>query len=264
MGRTHALAATALATAGLLGCGDSTGPGTVVIGDEWRGQVASGDRIEIKGVVGSIGATAASGNEVVVSWTKRGVENDPAEVQIEVVEHTDGVTICAVYPDVPGNAANECLPGQQGNMSVQNNDVEVTFTVRVPAGVEFVGRTVTGDVEALDLASNALGFTVTGNIDITTTGLAEATTVTGSITASIGLAEWDRDLEFTTVTGSVTVEVPANTNAEVRLSSVSGSITSDFPLSEVSTGNVQGTIGSGGRMLTLSSVTGNVALRRGG
>ena len=244
MGRAHALAATALATAGLLGCGDSTGPGTVVIGDEWRGQVASGDRIEIKGVIGSIGATAASGDEVVVSWTKLGVENDPAEVQIEVVEHADGVTICAVYPDVPGKAANECLPGDQGNMSVQNNDVEVTFTVRVPAGVDFVGRTVTGSV------------------DITTTGLAEASTLIGSITASIGLAEWDRDLGFTTLTGNVTVEVSANTNAEVRLSSFSGSITSDFPLS-VSTGNMQGTIGSGGRMLTLSTFTGNVALRRG-
>ena len=36
-------------------------------------------------------------------------------------------------------------------MNVQNNDVTVRFTVRVPAGVAFVGRTVNGEVEATRL-----------------------------------------------------------------------------------------------------------------
>jgi len=33
-------------------------------------------------------------------------------------------------------------------MNVQNNDVTVRFTVHVPAGVQFVGKTVNGEIDA--------------------------------------------------------------------------------------------------------------------
>jgi hypothetical protein len=43
--------------------------------------------------------------------TKHGRRSDPAEVEIEVVEHAGGVTICAVYPS-PGSRPNECRQGR--------------------------------------------------------------------------------------------------------------------------------------------------------
>jgi hypothetical protein len=79
----------------------------------------------------------------------------------------------------------------------------------------------------------------------------------------IGATDWGRDLTFATVTGSVDVEIPAASNAEVDASVVTGTVTSDFPLTEASPGRYEGTIGDGGPTLSLSTVTGTVRLRRG-
>lgn len=262
MKRIKALLGLALAAIWLAGCSDATSPSTVD-GSEWRGEITIGGMIEIKGVIGSIGASATSGSEVVVSWTKDGHGDDPDEVRVDVVEHAGGVTICAVYPTPPGRSENECAPGTGGRMAVENNDVEVTFTVLVPQGVDFIGRTVSGSVEAAGLNGDAFGWTVTGDVRLFTDGIAEGTTVTGSVIASVGRADWGRDLDFTTVTGSVDVEIPAGTNAEVRATTVTGSITSDFGLTHVAQGTAEGTIGTGGQQLTLTTVTGSIILRRG-
>jgi len=257
---TLSLLATVVA---LLACGDSTGPGGSIIEDEWDGQMDAGDVLEIRGVNGGIIASAAVGSEAVVSFTLQGHDDDPATVSVVVFEHIGGVTICAVYPDVPGQPTNVCAPGSEYRMSVQDNDVQVTFTVSVPAGVTFVGRTINGSVLGNALESNAFVSTVNGGLDVSTTQMADATTVNGSITAEIGMADWDRDLPFTVVNGNVEVTVPAATNAEARLVTVNGSVTSDFTLTEFGPGDWRGTLGSGGRALTLTTVNGNVTLRSG-
>src|SRR5438034_11768278 len=110
----------------------------------WQGTVAPGKAIEIKGVNGDIRADAGSG-DVEVSAVKHARRSDPDEVKIEVVQHEDGVTICAVYPS-DGRRENKCEAGDDGHMNVRDNDVTVDFTVRVPAGVRFLGKTVNGDV----------------------------------------------------------------------------------------------------------------------
>jgi hypothetical protein len=230
---------------------------------EWRGQIAAGRRIEIFGINGRIEASLASGNEVVVSWVKRGSRHDPSEVTIEVVTHDHGVTICAVYPSPSGSPANSCLPDGGGTNNVRDNDVEVTFTVSVPEGVHLHGSLVTGDIEAEGLRSDAFASTVTGYVTVSTTGVATASTVTGSVFASIGAPNWDRDLAFSTVTGDVTVEIPSSTNADVYASAVTGHVFSDFPLSKDSTGGWRATLGSGGRTLIAATVTGSVRLRWG-
>src|SRR5213595_1438133 len=110
----------------------------------WKGQVAAGKTIEIKGVNGDIDAVAGSG-EVEVTAVKHAHRSDPDEVKIQVVQHEDGVTICAVYPS-DGDRENSCDAGDGGHMNVRDNDVTVDFTVRVPAVVRFVGKTVNGEV----------------------------------------------------------------------------------------------------------------------
>ena len=252
------LAATAVAGA----CGDSTGPN----GDdsfEWSGTIAAGDQIEIKGVIGSINFDRSSGIETVVTAVKTGQDSDPATVDIQVVQHANGVTICAVYPDVPGQQSNECAPGDQGNMSVQDNDVEVTFTVQVPNGVVAVGKTITGSIDADALQSDVFASTITGNVDLVTSRLAEASVITGNVIVSLGATDWGRDLTFSAITGAITVTVPSGTNADVVATVVTGSIASDFALTDVSPGRKEGTLGTGGPTLTLSVVTGDVTLLSG-
>jgi hypothetical protein len=144
---------------------------------EWRGQMAPGQGIEIKGINGNVRAVAARGNEVEVNATRTARRSNPADVRFEVVPHAGGVTICAVYPAAPGQPPNECKPGSGGRSSSRDNDTSVNFTVRVPAGVGFIGRTVNGAVDGEALQGNAEAHSVNGSIRLVTTGLANATTV---------------------------------------------------------------------------------------
>ena len=260
----RALAAIAIAAVLVAGCDDS-GPTGVEPGAEefdWSGVIAPGDRIEIKNISGTVRASLTSGNEVLVHATKTGRDSDPAPVTIEVVRHAEGVTICAVYPDVPGHAPNECLPGLQGNLSSRDNDVSVEFAVRVPAGVEFAGRVIGGDVVAEGLQSDAFVTTVGGDVTLSTTRIAEVSSVHGSLNVTIGRASPGRALEFRTANGNVTVTVPANTNAEVLATTTYGAIASEFYL-EGTRYMKTGTLGGGGPRLTLSTIDGNVNLREG-
>ncbi len=274
METTRLAAALGLVMAGMVGAGCSDETSIDVFGPdddgrtrtaprfEWQGQMAYGDELEIKGVAGAIRAAPAVGAAAEVVAIRRGGRSDPAAIRIEVVRHSRGVTICAVYPAPAGRPANECRPGDGDDVNVDNNDAEAEFTVLVPAGVVFVGRAIVGDVEATGLSANAFVSSVTGNVRVETTGFATATTVTGSVQALFGTTNWDRDLAFTTVTGDVLVQVPSGTNADVTMSTLNGRIQSDFPLTDMGNGRHEGAIGSGGRELTLSTVTGNVTLRR--
>lgn len=258
------LLVTALAAALFSGCTDDdpTAPQQTVDEFDWRGTVAQGDRIEIKNIGGDVRASYTSGNEVVVHAIKSSQKSDMASVTIEVVRHAEGVTICAVYPDVPGWAPNECQPGLQGNMSTRNSDVKVEFTVAVPAGVEFAARVIGGDVAANGLRSNAFATTTSGNISMTTTEIAEANSVAGDVKVVIGRANLGRDLAFRTMKGNVTLKIPSNTNAVVQVRTAAGRIDSDFPLVGTSR-HRSGTLGKGGPTLILSTMDGNVDLQGG-
>ncbi len=183
-----------------------------------------------------------------------------------MVEHADGVTICAMYPSEPHDDPNECGPGRRGHMSVHDNDTEVDFTVRVPLGVDFAGRTVNGDVETGPLGGNVYAHTVNGGVEVAAAGFVEAHTVNGSIHAAMGRGDWDGDLEFHTVNGSITLELPDGVGAEVRARTVNGALETDFPLTvqgRWGPRSLTGTIGDGGRRLELETVNGSIRLRRG-
>ena len=229
----------------------------------WSGRIAPGKSIEIKGVNGAIMASAISGGEVKVTATKHGRRSDPDEVTIEVIEHDGGVTLCAVYPTPRGDRPNECAPGDGGRMNTKNNDVSVEFTVQVPAGVAFIGRTVNGDIQALGLKADAEAYTVNGSVQLSTRGTVKATTVNGSIDAEMGTAASEA-LEFETVNGGITLTVPAGSGAEIHASTVNGDISTDFPLTvrgKFSRRSITGTIGRGGPPLTMTTVNGDIRLR---
>ena len=231
---------------------------------EWRGTVLQGSAIEIKGVNGDINAQPATGSEVEVTAVRTGRRSDPDSVRIEVVQHGDGVTICAVYPD-SGNRPNECRPGNEGRMNVKDNDVQVAFTVRVPAGVRLVGRTVNGDVKTGSLDAPVVIRTVNGEAEFSTSSYGQASTVNGSIHATLGSALWEGNLSFSTVNGSITLNLPADISADVRAETVNGDITTEFPVTvngRVSRRVLNATIGGGGRLMELETVNGSVKLSR--
>jgi hypothetical protein len=233
----------------------------------WHGRLAAGKRLEVKGVNGDVRAVLASGAEAVVNAKKHSRRSDPDDVKIEVVESDDGITICAVYP-TPARARREniCEPGDHWSSSTDNNDVTVDFEVQVPAGIEFNGQTVNGEMSAEGLKGDVRASTVNGSVRVTTTGLAEASTVNGSVYAQMGRSDWTNDLEFSTVNGGITLILPGKLDTELRANTVNGDIETDWPLTitgRFSQRRLRGTIGAGGRGLNLSTVNGEIRLKKG-
>jgi hypothetical protein len=199
-----------------------------------------------------------------VTALKRARHSNPDAVEVKVVEHGGGVTICAVYPSPSGDRPNECAPGRGGRMNTKDNDVTVNFVVRVPPGVNFIGRSVNGEVNARDLPADAEVYSVNGEVNVEAAGHALARTVNGSIHARMGRADWSGEAEFATVNGSIVVALPASASADVEASTVNGDIETEFPL-QVS-GRIRrrlnGTLGGGGRKLSLETVNGAIRLEK--
>ena len=233
---------------------------------EWTGQLAPGQRIEVVGLNGSIHASAARGGNVTVTAVKTaGNRGNPSEVRVEMIEHAGGVTVCVVYPAPADRPANECRPGGGGQNNNRDNDTRVDFTVQVPAGIGLLARTVNGSIDAQGLQGDAEATTVNGSVNLSTAGTARATTVNGSINATMGSAVWPNGAKFTTVNGEVTLRLPRTVNADVRVSTVSGGIRSDFPLQlsgDPGPKHAEGVLGGGGQRLDVTTVNGAVNLLR--
>src|SRR2546425_5888434 len=230
----------------------------------WHKRIAPGQAIEINGMSGNIRAEAASGTEVEVTATKRGPRDDASMVKLQVVEHAEGATICAIYPSLDPNTPDQCVPGQNEHRSRPRNYVQIDFVVRVPAGIRFIGRNVNGDVDATSLSANVFASTINGWIHISTKGYAQASTINGSIVASLGSANWAESLLFHTINGNITVELPASASTTVVADTVSGGISTNFPLTVrnyYGRQSVDGSIGGGGRDLSLTTINGHITLR---
>ena len=223
----------------------------------WHKAIPAGKTVEIRGVIGDIHATAAMGNEVEIVARKN---RDAKDVRIEVEEHADGVTVCAIYDD-----RSSCDEDRgRGRQHADHNDGEVNFEVRVPRGVKFTGSSVTGDVEATGLDARVRASSVSGSVRVSTTDIASASSVSGSLRVRMGRSDWDGDLKFSTVSGDIDVEITGDLNADVEMTTVSGDLESDWPLSVSSSRrqSIRGRIGSGGRGLEFSTVSGIVELRK--
>ena len=228
----------------------------------WVGDVAVGRTVEIKGINGAVVAARAAGDrlEVLASITGRKTAAD--DVRIVAVPTADGVTICAIYPGCDSPCEHlAASPGHRKTVS----DVKVEFHVNVPAGVNLVANTINGDVHVRGLTGGVRARTVNGECEIETAGRGEASTVNGSVFATIGHADASDTLAFKSVNGSVTLSLPAGLDADVEGSTVNGAIQSDFPATAAGQWHhfyTSATVEHGGAHLSASTVNGSVRLQR--
>jgi DUF4097 and DUF4098 domain-containing protein YvlB len=227
---------------------------------QWSGSIPAGKAIEIKGINGDIRAEPSMGGSVEVTAVKTAKRSNPLDVHIDVIPTDNGITICAVYP----GDGNRCGGGKDGKMNTRDNDVQVEFKVKVPAGVNFIGRSVNGDVEAKGLQSDVVAHTVNGTIRAATRGVVQGHTVNGNVEVAMGTVP-TKALEFHTVNGSIEIAVPGGMGAEMDAHTVNGSINSDLPMQvrgTMSKREVKATIGGGGPELKLHTVNGSIRIKK--
>jgi hypothetical protein len=235
----------------------------------WNADLAAGKTIYVYGIDGHITATRSHSRQASVTAVKLGRESNFDRVRVEATPSAEGVTVCALYPLKHGGETT-CQPGKyHSNGEVDDVKVQVDFTIQVPDGVNLQVGNVNGGIDAVDLASDLEVRTVNGSIHATSSGLVDAETVNGSITAAMGKGSWDRLVRFETVNGSVRLQLPHEVNADLTASSVNGSISSDFPVYVEGkfmgrTGKIGGTLGKGGGDLRIQTVNGSIVISREG
>lgn len=260
----------------------------------WTGQLAAGQRVTVQNIIGDVSVEPAAGRQVEVTATRRaGRYGNPEDVEITAEELSTGVRICVRYPGWRDSRSDDdddrdgCRGGNNGNDRRNRNDTEITFVVRLPAGVRVEAATVAGNVDARQIGADAELTSVSGNVELDGFSGAElhATTVSGDVTLRnvrgrrveaetvSGNVEFDGVLardgryDLTTLSGSVMVDLPAGAGAEVRASTFSGRIRMPEGMASEASNRrrtrASGRIGDGGASLNLESFSGNVDVRVG-
>lgn len=158
-------------------------------------------------------------------------------------------------------------------------DVKITGT-RAEVGVQ----TVSGDVTLNDIAGDLTATTVSGDIE---GGLISGTLVARTTSGdcklrrsrlrrfSVNSVSGDFSIETPlisgeqcyakTISGDLSLMVPGDTKATIHLKSVSGSVGCELPAEIVRSGrrHWQGRINGGGAQLEMTSVSGDLSIRRG-
>jgi DUF4097 and DUF4098 domain-containing protein YvlB len=230
--------------------------------------LAPGGTISVAGVSGDINISGHEGNAVTVTAYKEGRDRD--EVEVEDLSTQGGVSVRAKYP-------RNC-----------NCDASIRFEVRVPRSSNFVfekistasgnikaegvsGKlhlnTASGDVTLQGVGGEIRASTASGTVKVRdAAGSVNASSASGDVDVELTRIEGNGDMRFSTASGDVNVRMPASLDARVDMSTVSGSIDTDFPI-EVkdnrhgSGSSAHGLLGSGSRSLKLSSASGDVRLK---
>jgi DUF4097 and DUF4098 domain-containing protein YvlB len=127
---------------------------------------------------------------------------------------------------------------------------------------------VSGGVELSGVQGNIRAESVSGGVVLTDVGgTIKASSVSGSVNAQVTRIDKPGELRFSSVSGSVAVIAPARLNADIDMSSVSGSLQTDFPIEvqkeQYGPGqHARGRLGSGTTTLRISTVSGKVTLTR--
>lgn len=230
--------------------------------------VPAGQWIRVRNLNGGVRVRAATGDKVEVRATKRWRRGDPKDVRIESRKSGDGsILVCALWTENATCSENGYESHDDGGWRRdRSNDVSVEFEVRVPAGVKVGAWSVNGGVSVDGATSEVRASSVNGGVEATSSGgPVQASTVNGSVRAIMGSGNGDQDLSFSSVNGSVIAEFGGDVNADVELSTVNGRFQTDWPVTitgRIDPRHLRATLGKGGRRIKLSTVNGNVELRK--
>jgi DUF4097 and DUF4098 domain-containing protein YvlB len=236
----------------------------------WSGRISDGRWIRIRNLNGPITVGVASGNNVEVTATKQWHRGDPADVRFQTTKfgpNDESVLICALWGD--NSSCDEHGYESHGDRRSRNNnnDVSVTFHVLVPKGVRVGVGTVNGAVRVDGATSDIDASTVNGKLEVETSGgHVNASNVNGGIRARLGRVDNDGNMEFTTVNGAVSLEVAGDFGADVDMSTVNGSLNTDFPMTltgRMNPRSLHAHVGrEGGPRIRLTTVNGSIELRK--
>jgi hypothetical protein len=122
--------------------------------------VPPGGTLEVRGLNGPVRIEASAGDEVELTAARKGPRAVFSALEVRIVEHSRGVTVCAVCQGLDAGASRRAL----GRVSHAAASVRVELVARVPVGVHVVATTLNDDIEVVGLAGNVDAGTSNGHV----------------------------------------------------------------------------------------------------
>ncbi|HEX7937868.1 MAG TPA: DUF4097 family beta strand repeat-containing protein [Gemmatimonadaceae bacterium] len=263
----------------------------------WSGQVASGQTFSVRHFNGPIDVREGTGDRVEFRADRR--TRRSADLTFEVEKQGDGVMMCAVYD---GRSACDDGRSRGWNWRGNDGPPSTRLTITLPKGVRLDAVTGNGAVTVDKASNDVRITTGNGDVRISLTagdvevtsgngdleidgatgpvragtgnGRVYVTTSSGPVNARTGNGMIDvrmkaitgnGDMTFATGNGPITVALPDTFNGEIDATTGHGDFRSDFPIrisGRLSPSRVRGTIGTGGRMIRMSTGNGSLELRK--
>jgi Putative adhesin len=234
----------------------------------WDKALAAGSEVSIHNINGDVKVVPSTTGRVEVTGVKRGNSDYFDRIKAVVQESSRGISVCVLNDD----ADSYCDDGGSHSHSRGDRDwhnVSMDLQIAVPANVEVSAGSVSGNVEITGAHGDVSASSVSGDIKLMNlhASSVQANSVSGNVDVRVDELTGAGAFSFHSVSGDVTLEVPRDFGADLTMSTVSGDINSDFPITlgngRMSRRSLSARIGAGGRRLDVSTVSGDLRLRQG-
>jgi DUF4097 and DUF4098 domain-containing protein YvlB len=233
----------------------------------WNKAIGSGREVSLHNVAGNVTVKASTSGQMDVVGYKHG-RGDLSRIHAEVRETSRGVVLCVVDDDTDWTCDERGMSThsrRRGRDDWDNGSMDIE--VSVPANTFVHANSVSGDVSVSGVQADVRANSVSGEVTLEHIRAASVSghSVSGDVTAQIDALTGRGELSFRTVSGDVRLELPKVFDADLSMSTVSGNMDTDYPLTlngRFGSRRIEARIGEGGRNLDISTVSGNVRLRR--
>jgi len=145
----------------------------------------------------------------------------------------------------------------------------VDFNIFVPYQTTVRGKSISGEIEVIDLKGNLELKTVSGNIDINVKQSMdiEVESVSGSIRCRVN-GMFSSILDANNISGEIDIVLPQGANARLGTSSLSGTITCELDLSDkekkkgFGSTTLKGIMGNGTGRIKINTISGDISILR--
>jgi DUF4097 and DUF4098 domain-containing protein YvlB len=221
--------------------------------------------VRIRTISGDIKVQGYDGKTIIVEGFKVGQNRDCAEIVDRSIEGK---------VDIDVNYRDKC-------------NCDINFQLRVPRNISYnfdsirsisgdvliadvmghlVAISISGSVQVMNVSGMVSATATSGNVDVTSIeGIVTASSTSGNVNVYMKRVQGSGDMKFSSISGNVTVKAPADLDASVSISTLSGSLKTDFPIEiqqrrYVPGSSAGGRLGAGTHNLVIRSVSGRVSL----
>lgn len=248
--------------------------GGFFLGADWESQEVTEavtdtfSKLEIKNIAGPIIVEGWSQDYVQVHYIKQARSSKYLEdFEIEIEPRGNLLSIRPIYRKIPGSPFGSVsfdLKIPSSIKEIRANNISGTIELSdIGSGVDQVLETVSGRIET-ERSADLRAKSISGSIGFVSEGgrKLDISSTSGRVQGQILSLDPSGSVEIGTISGGVDLEAFSGLDAALKLQSVSGSISCNFPVQimEQKRNKLEGTIGNGSVPFEVRTVSGRITL----